>query len=241
MNKTENVFRRAFRLLNEQDPASGSENLQGVEGAPQDSAGGGQQMAPTPGPAAPEIKELDENEKYIIKILTNAFIFNPNLFDKSKQNYIYNKVEQIGRMVNVPVAKMVDEIKKIIALDKSLMIESKTQRLLRKYFTILEQNEVKDATEPQTDSAKPSQGGGAPQTPSQNGNNSLNLAEIFPLYKELVMKALKHAPTEEELMIIKPVVNEFADADPEKIVGVIQNILTQSLEDQEVEDNLSNA
>jgi RNA binding exosome subunit len=42
-------------------------------------------------------------------------------------------------------------------------------------------------------------------------------------------------------MIIKPVVNEFADSDPEKIVEAIQNILSQSLEDKEVEDNLSNA
>ena len=41
-------------------------------------------------------------------------------------------------------------------------------------------------------------------------------------------------------MILKPVVNEFADTDPEKIVEVIENILNQSLEDREVEDNLSN-
>jgi len=86
---------------------------------------------------------------------------------------------------------------------------------------------------------------GAPNQSTEtklNGEgNKLNLAEIFPLYKELIIKALMHVPTEEELMIVKPIVNEFADSDPEKIVEAIQNILSQSLEDKEVEDNLSNA
>jgi hypothetical protein len=144
-------------------------------------------------------------------------------------------------MVNVPVAKIVDEVKNVIAIDKSLKVESKTLSLLDKYMLLIEQ--PADATEPLADT-QPTQNSSTSQSQEKiidgEGNN-LNLAEIFPLYKELILKALKHAPTDDELMIIKPVVNEFADSDPEKIVETIQNILSQSLEDKEVEDNLSNA
>lgn len=184
---------------------------------------------------------IDENEKYVIKILTNAFIFNPALFDNQKQKYIYNKVDQISRMVNVPVSRVVDEVKKIIAFDTSLKVESKTNALLSKYIMLIEQ--PADATEPQPDETTDNLNFTAQAEKEQEtgeGNN-LNLEEIFPLYKELIIKALKHTPTEEELMIVKPVVSEFADSDPEKIVEAIQNMLSQSLEDKEVQDNLSNA
>lgn len=184
---------------------------------------------------------IKENEKYIIKILTNAFIFNPTLFDTQKQKYIYNRVDEISRMVNVPVSKVVEELKKVIAFDTSLKVESKTNALLSKYIMLIEQ--PADATEPQPDKSSDdldlTQQASREQETGE-GNN-LNLEEIFPLYKELIIKALKHTPTEEELMIIKPVVNNFADSDPEKIVEAIQNMLSQSLEDKEVQDNLSNA
>lgn len=184
---------------------------------------------------------INENEKYIIKILTNAFIFNPTLFDNQKQKFIYNKVDEISRMVNVPVSKVVEELKKVIAFDTSLKVESKTNALLSKYIMLIEQ--PADATEPQLDASSDdldlTQQASREQETGEG--NKLNLEEIFPLYKELIIKALKHTPTEEELMIIKPVVNEFADSDPEKIVEAIQNMLSQSLEDKEVQDNLSNA
>lgn len=184
---------------------------------------------------------IDENEKYIIKILTNAFIFNPALFDNQKQKYIYNKIDNISRMINVPVSKVVDELKKIIAFDTSLKVESKTNALLSKYIMLIEQ--PADATEPQSDETNNDLNLAKQANKEQEAGegNKLNLEEIFPLYKELIIKALKHTPTEEELMIIKPVVNEFADSDPEKIVEAIQNMLSQSLEDKEVQDNLSNA
>ena len=221
MSKTLKIISKYYKLLGEQTP----EEQLGAET-----------------PAAPQqANNLSENEKYVIKILTNAFIFNPNLFDKSKQKYIFGKIDQIKKMVNVPVAKIVDEIKKIIAIDRSLKVESKTLSLLNKYMVLMEQ--PADATEPQG-SAQPSPEGAPNQSTETKLNgegNKLNLAEIFPLYKELIIKALMHVPTEEELMIVKPIVNEFADSDPEKIVEAIQNILSQSLEDKEVEDNLSNA
>jgi hypothetical protein len=225
MSKTLQLISRYYKLLGEQAPEE-------------------QIDAGAPGQATPvqpkQPTTLDENEKYVIKILTNSFIFNPTLFDKEKQKYVFNKIDQIKGMVNVPVAKIVNEIKKVIAIDKSLRIESKTLSLLNKFTLLMEQ--PADATEPQTDTPLVTKGE-VPQPVSSNLNKNvgLNLAEIFPLYKELILKALRHAPTDDELMIIKPVVNEFADSDPEKIVETIQNILSQSLEDKEVEDNLSNA
>ena len=42
-------------------------------------------------------------------------------------------------------------------------------------------------------------------------------------------------------MILKPIVRQFTKTDPEKIVITIKNLLSQSTEDKEVEDNLSNA
>jgi hypothetical protein len=232
MSKTLQLISKYFSLLGEQAPegdlAAGIEPATATASAP---------------PAEPQVQvsNINENEKYIIKILTNAFIFNPTLFNKQKQKYIFNKIDQIKRMVNVPVARIVDEVKSVIAIDRSLKVESKTLSLLAKYMLLIEQ--PADATEPQADT-QPTQNSSTSQSQEKiidgEGNN-LNLAEIFPLYKELILKALKHAPTDDELMIIKPVVNEFADSDPEKIVETIQNILSQSLEDKEVEDNLSNA
>lgn len=184
--------------------------------------------------AAP--KELDENEKYIIKILTNSFIFNPSIFNKEKQKYIFNKIESIEKKVNVPVSNIINAVKKIIGLDKSLKVESRTVSLIQKYMTLIEQSP--DATEKQPDAVE--QDIKQKSDEGTTSENKLDLEEIFPLYKELLLQALKHIPTDEELMIIKPIVNEFGDVDPEKIVEAIQNILNQSLEDREVEDDLSN-
>lgn len=226
--KTQRLFNYFYSVFLEQTP---EENLDNVDNAEQ-------METPPPSNVGPS-KPIDENEKYVIKILTNAFIFNPKMFDKNKQVYIANKTDQISKMINVPVAKIVDEIKRVISLDSSLRIESKTESLFYKYFMILEKEQ--DATEPQKDTT-PSKSSQPPenQQPEKTEGNALNLAEIFPLYKELIIKALRHAPTEEELMIIKPIVSEFADVDPEKIVEAIQNILSQSLEDKEIRDDLSN-
>jgi hypothetical protein len=228
MIKTNKLFSKYLRLFNEQEP-----------GQPE-TADNQQQETPPVEPSEPT-STLSENEKYVIKILTNAFIFNPTLFDRNKQQYIFNKIENIKKTVNVPVSKVVDEVKKIISLDNSLRVESKTSSLINRMYTLLEQ--PADATEPQPGTVS-STNTSAAATNTDSGlnvQNKLNLTEIFPLYKELILKALSHVPSEEELMIIKPVVNEFGDSDPEKIVETIQNILSQSLEDKEVEDTLSNA
>lgn len=221
MSKTLKIISRYYKLLGEQEVDE-------------------TQTAPAPA-AAPTTVGIGENEKYIIKILTNAFIFNPELFDKPKQKYIYNRIDQISKMINVPISKVVDELKKIIAFDTSLKVESKTIALLSKYKMLIEQ--PADATEVQPDDSTDEINLTNQATKEQETGegNELNLDEIFPLYKELIIKALKHTPTEDELMIIKPVVNQFANSDPEKIVEAIQNMLSRSLEDKEVQDNLSNA
>lgn len=226
MNKTLKLFYKYFSILNEQDPGT-QPDQQATQPAPEQ---------PQP-QNEPVVSELDENEKYVIKILTNAFIFNPKMFDRNKQRYIFNKIENIKNMVNVPVSKIIDEVKRIINLDNSLRVESKTEQVIKNYYMFLEQ--PKDATEPQSDQAitAPSQD----TTKTGDSLNKLSLVEIFPLYKELILSSLKHVPTEEELMILKPIVNEFADTDPEKIVDTIQNIISNATEDKEVQDTLSNA
>ena len=184
---------------------------------------------------------LSENEKYVIKILINAFIFSIKAFDKDKQKYILNRINSINNMINVPLAKVIDEIKNIIALNYSLKIESKTNKLLKKHFNLIEQS--LDATEPQSDKGDSNQLNVEPSVEQQEitKGDGLPLEEIFPLYRELILKSLKHTPTEDELMILKPIVRQFTKTDPEKIVITIKNLLSQSTEDKEVEDNLSNA
>jgi hypothetical protein len=219
MPKTLQLISKYFSLLAEQVPQEAAPAADPSQLPPQEQ--------PTPVTNEPVVSNIDKNERYVIKILTNAFIFNPNKFveDKQKYKYIFNKIDSIEKMVNVPVSKIVREIKKIIALDKSLRIESKTLKIINKYIFLLEQ--PADATEPQ-DAIQPSQSGISPKAEKGNASeddNNLNLAEIFPLYQELILKALRHSPSEDELMIVKPIVNNFANVDPEKIVEAIQGIL----------------
>lgn len=229
MNKLNTLFKKYYRILNEQEPAPEGISTETLppEAAPAEIAS-----------PEPKVAQLNENEKYVIKILTNAFIFNPSLFDSNKKRFIANKIENIKKTINVPVSKIVEEIKSILDLDSSLKVESKTLRLLQNYMVVLEQ--PADATEPQaTDIANSRTGKDAPVTDTSNVNK-LNLAEIFPLYKELIVQSLAHVPTEEELIILKPVVNEFADSDPEKIVTVIKDLLNQE-SDTDIERDLANA
>jgi hypothetical protein len=231
--KTEQLFKKYYRILNEQEPAE--QAVTPSEAAPAD-------MAPPSEPAAPiepEVPPLDENEKHVIKILTNSFIFNPTLFDKNKQKFIYNKIDKIKRSVNIPVASIIDEIKSILNLDTSLRVESKTLKLLDRYMLMIEQ--PADATEPQSDNQQTERQPVTAATPDiEKNENKLNLAEIFPLYKELIIQSLLHAPTDEELIILKPIVNKFSESDPEKIVTTVKDLLGQE-SDIDLESDLANA
>ena len=232
MNKVNTLFKKYYRILNEQEPA-----IPEAPAPPADATMPPGPEAPAPeAPMAPEVKPLPENEKYIIKILTNAFIFNPSLFDSNKKKFIENKIEMIKNSINVPVSKMVEEIKSILNLDRSLKVESKTSRLLQKYTNIIEQ--LADATEPQPGNEEASNKNADTVNAAATDTNKLNLAEIFPLYKELIVQALAHVPTDEELIILKPIVNELGDTDPEKIVKTIKDLLGQE-SDKDIEGDLA--
>lgn len=233
MNKTNTLLERYLRLFNEQD----QETPQPQSDATQEPK---MQSLPTSGASMPA------NQKYMIKILTNAFIFNPALFDTQVQKNINDSIQRLSKSVNVPISKIVSDITDIICLDKSLCgeiknpevslrAESKTQNYINRLMYLIEQ--PADATEPQQDDTS-SQQGDTQAAPSVEKKNELKLEEIFPLYRELILKALAHTPTDEELMMLKPVVDEFTDIDPSKIENFIAKTLNQSLEDSELEDNL---
>jgi hypothetical protein len=222
MKKTNNILHKFMRLYVEQTEAPEADQLSDV------------QIGQKPNDV------ISSNEKYLIKLLTNAFIFSPEKFDKSKQGYISNKIKNINSLINVPISKVVDEIKSIISMDNSLKVESKTNVLLNSYFNLVEQ--IADGTEPQPDSKEDIQLTNKQEpVEDEKEENSISLEEIFPLYKELMLKSLKHTPTEDELMILKPVADQFGEIDPLKIVTTIKNLLSKSLEDKEIKDNLSNA
>lgn len=234
MVKTNNIFNEYFTKYNVIYEDVGEDST-----VPDtDPMAGFDPMAGSPPVDAP--KPLDVNEKIVIKILANAFIFNPSVFSKNKQKYILNKIDDIKKIINKPISKIIHEIKKIIRLDKSLQVESKTLDLISDCMLFIEKE--KDATDIQ-DRDSDIEVTDKDREESNNddgGKITLTLNEIFPLYKELILQALRHIPTDEELMIVKPVINEFGDIDPEKIVTTIQTILNQSLEDDEVQDELSN-
>jgi hypothetical protein len=231
MKKTDKLFERYFQLLNEQEPDPVADPAAEQPAPPVDGS------------------VIDENQKYMIKVLTHAFIFNPTLFSKDVQTRISNDIKRISKSVNVPIAKTVEEITSIICMDNSLCrdlkgdqklkTESKTLKLINKILVLLEQ--PADATEPQAEDAAATEQEVAPQPEPQPEAepSQLSLEEIFPLYRELIMKALAHTPTDDELMMLKPVVDEFADVDPTKIENFISKTLNQSLQDNELEDNLS--
>lgn len=217
--KTDQLFKEYYRILNEQEPAPAPE---AAPAAMSPVASPPQEATPTE-PAEPTTRPIDANERLVIKILTNAFIFNKTLFDENKRLYIDNKIKEIQNYVNVPVAKIIDEVKKIINLDKSLHVESKTLKLLSKYKLLIEK--PADATEPQKDIKSQDQSKDTkPESPEENIND-LNLAEIFPEYKELILLSLHHVPTAEEIMILRPIVREFSQIDPEKIATTIKDLL----------------
>lgn len=185
------------------------------------------QQAPEQEPPANPVDEVDENTKYIIKLLTNAFIFNPNSFDESTRNRILKDIESLKQSINQPVASVVDKIKRILAYDKSLVVESLTISLINRFL-----EQVEDATE--APPAEPEA-----QLAPKPSVNKLQLQEVFPRYRDLIVRSLTHEPTDEELSILTTVVDEFADIDPERILVTIQKLLDQTQGDQEVEKGLS--
>ena len=174
---------------------------------------------------APQAKQMSNNERYIVKVLTNAFIFNRHIFDTAKQNIILNKIDSILKVLNEPISKTVDIVKDILAMDNSLKIESKTNILLRRYLYLVE--EVADGTERQPDNDEDVQSSNQDDSADDSANdNSISLKEAFPMYSDLMVRSLKHSPTDDEIMMLRSVANEFGETDPDKIVNTIKSLLS---------------
>lgn len=218
--KTNALFQKYFKILNEEVPPT----PQGDED--------NKQQEPN--------KEVDRNLKHVIKILTNAFIFNPNAFkDESMRRSIYDRIDKIEKMETAPVVEIVTKIKEILALNPKLRVESKTIKIINKYLMLMEQ--PADATDLQKDQDKEEDITQETET-SVNDENDVDLSEIFPgLYQQLIVRALKHPPTYDELMLLNPIVKQFKDIDPEKIVEAIQNLLLDSERKSQLKQDLSNA
>ena len=230
--KVNNLFKKYYKILNEQEPGDPAPDATPMESPPAE-------MAPPEetAPAEPEIKPIDNNEKLVIKILTNAFIFDKTHFnnDIAKRKYIDRMLIKILQSVNVPIAKIVEDVVSVINLDRNLSLdkiissntrfkESKTLRLINSYILMFEK--PADATEPQAGDNN-TQDIPANDKPT-NSINSLSLSEIFPEYKELIVQALNHVPSPEEIITLRSVVREIGETDPEKIVITIQRLLNFS-------------
>jgi hypothetical protein len=228
MKKTNQIFNKLFKLL-EQTPVPGN---MGVD----------QQPASTNFPAQPTNPkdEVSENKKYILKILTNAFIFNPKSFkSESMRSRIAAKIKEIESMETAAPAQVISKILKIIDMDPTLKIESKTLNLLKNYMLFIEQPQNDSISNDATD--LPVSDDLDAETTEDRDTLNLNLAEIFPLYKSLIIKALKHSPTEDELMILEPVINSLHNTDPEAIKETIQKILKQAKKDADLKNKLNKA
>jgi len=248
MRKTEAKLNKLLRMFNEADedqqPAGGYPSQ-----PPQDDAQGPPQDAPPPEPPKEEApaQKMTQNEKEIIDLLARAFIFNPEDFPE-RRGQIDRAIDNINSSVNVPIPTIVDSIEDIVSLNANLRkksgvgklinnLESRANKLFKGIKLLSE--ELKDATEPQIDDKAGKAAPGAPQEQEDNPEFKLDLQEIFPMYRALIAKALRHSPTEDEIINLQAVVDEFTDLDPKKIVTTIKNMLSQSLEDKEVEQDLA--
>ena len=242
MRKTEAKLNKLLRVFKEAD----DDQQPTGEGAPDPS------QAPPPEPPKEETpaQSVTQNEKEIIDLLARSFIFNPEDFPE-RRSYIDRAIANIGTSVNIPIPTTVDAIEDIVSLNVNLRkrpgvgklinnLESRASKLFKGIKMLSE--ELKDATEPQVDdkASGKTQGVSQPEASQEvNSEFKLDLQEIFPMYRALIAKALRHTPTEDEIINLQAVVDEFTNSDPKKIVTTIKNMLSQSLEDKEVEQDLA--
>ena len=105
-------------------------------------------------------------------------------------------------------------------------------KMLEKYALFIEQPD--DATEPQAGTDKKEI-----KLDGTDSENEVDLSEIFPLYQSLILKALKHKPSDQELLSIDDITSEMADVDPKNIVDSIELMLGLSSSDASLRDTLS--
>jgi hypothetical protein len=241
--KTQKLINKTLRLLREQEPGAEPSNAQ-PPAAP----------VPTEGPADVEV---DEREKSLALALALAFIFNPA---RTKQEMlIKTQTDKINSSANITIPEIIDTLGEIVCLDinlcrrfreafpgnnTALKKESKTIQLLNKYKLLFEQD--LDATEPQSTAQTDDTAGEAQDDGTQNNNTpeektELSLDEIFPLYRDLLTKAVLYVPTDDELFMVNQVVKQFADSDPLRVIETVKNILRLAEEgsDDSLEQDLS--
>jgi hypothetical protein len=241
--KTQQLFNRVFNLLNEQEPGAEPSNVQPP-------------VAPV-STEEPADVEVDERERSLALALALAFIFNP---ERTKQEMlIKSQVDKINNSAGITIPEIIDTLGEIVCLDinlcrrfreafpgnnTALKKESKTIQLLNKYKLLFEQD--LDATEPQStaqpdDTAGEAQDGNTPVDTTPEEKTELSLDEIFPLYRDLLTKAVLYVPTDDELFMVDQVVKQFSDSDPLRVIETVKNILRLAEEgsDDNLEQDLS--
>lgn len=189
-------------------------------------------------PVESESREIGSNERYIIKILTNALIFNPLKFPDQRET-ILNDIENIRVSPGNSIASIISRIKSIIALDRSLVIEGSTGQLFIYYTELLERSSL-DATEPQQETAPSSI---VDDSPTETSDPSLeidvDLDEIFPLYQDMILNAMSYEPSSRDLIMLRDVVNGIGESDPLSIIDTIQGIMNSRRSEEDIADDLT--
>jgi hypothetical protein len=243
MRKTEEKLNNLLRMFREAD-----EDQQ----PPSDDVSQPPQEAPEPPKEEAPASKVSQSEKEIIDLLARSFLFNPTNFPAQKSQ-IESAINSIRTSVNVPIPTVIDNIEDIVSLNVNLrkkpimskLINNLEARAIKIFGNIsILSEKLRDATEPQAGdqgekAVEPGQKVGGEAKPVENSEFKLDLQEIFPMYQALISKALYHVPSEEEIINLQAVVDEFTDLDPKKIVTTIKNMLSQSLEDTEVETDLA--
>ena len=165
--------------------------------------------------------DLSPNEKYIIKLLTNSFIFDPKSkkFNERTQRDIFTKIKDIKNLSSPSLAVIVSKVNNILSYEPGLKVESVVMDLLDRLISIFEQSQ--DATN-LTQEPEPYIGNTtAPKV------NDINLTEIFPnFYQALLVNALSHTATPAEMNILIDVVDNFAESDPRYIRDTISTLIS---------------
>jgi hypothetical protein len=180
----------------------------------------------------------DQNKKEIINILKNAFIFDKTKWGPSKQNYIQSRIKLLKRpSTDGNIVNQIYDLVSIINIDPELQLnlESKTLFIFNKYGLLQEQ--LKDATEPNIDDTT--------QQPvidnkevSSPRTISLKLNEIFPLYNDLIIRALDYKPSEEELIMLDDIISS-SEGNPNLVRDGIEKILRSKKEQKDLENDLA--
>lgn len=223
--KVDRLLKKYYNILNEQDPAT-PENPP-VETSINDIAAG-------------PITALQPNEIEVINLLKDAFIFSPSDFGPQKGT-IEHEIHAIRRSKLLPIPQLIEKIKRLINRNPYLK-ESKTLQIFSKYITLFEA--PADATEPQQQQStnEPTSNTTAPVSqPPAATTISMDLKQKWPEYRELLCRALEHSPTPEEIIILTQSVEAFGEADPEKLVVVIKDLLSSKQSTVDLEKDLANA